>query len=311
MSKHRVMSALAAAAVVCGVAGLGFAASYGKLSGTGSGSSSVTTDPSLTGVGTPGSPLGVNPVSTLAPDFRGKCVNTFLQKSGLTPGQITVHDEQDFTWFGLGVGSGGAGAVTNSVGGATVAFSATIGGGVVVLTGGTSGTSYADWDRGGPSGFRTEYLPIKSRRWIQCYRVGTGTTPGANTNFGFGIYLAGVAPYFIGIGAHGAQSVFNLVYGTANTTGAALTNVLATDVAIVVDATGATYKTMYVANFDLVHLTINPDVEAGHADIQADLISNLATDSVASGYIFNEGTSGSNGDKLFLDAEVGVGQNGP
>ena len=256
------------------------------------GGGAITTDATLTGAGTVPSPLGVNPVAQLAPDWYGYMNTLFQQKTGASPIGISEKWRLHAAWFNLPIGATGNGAISGGAGTQAptpVAYSATIGGGVIVLTGGSLGNTFADIDSGGPSSFRTQLTNVKTKRWMVASQIGFGKAPAAGSFYSMGLSLSGVAPFFIGIGYAGAQTVFN--YVNASSGGfQAITNVLSTDKTVPVDNTGATFLTQYVANFDLTNVVVNPDVAGGHADVNGGLVSALSS-ATASAYLYNEGTN--------------------
>lgn len=254
-------------------------AAYTALGG---GGGTVTTDSTLVGNGSGGSPLGVNPIAARSPDWCGYVKNYFIQQTGLSPLVVECRcwDFTDTTFPPTGVQA--QGFVVGGTG-ATAGFT-NIGGGVIKATGPTSGAGFADWaPAGGGTGWTT-IGNLQSKHWMVADRHSVGLTPVSASAVSLGVNSGST---FIGLGFAGAQSHTFYCRGTT----ACGTVATDTGVAFTVDATGATgYLSEVVGNFDLAHIGYNADLlgSSGAAPTNAEASSN-APNSQGQAYFYNEG----------------------
>lgn len=262
--------------------------SYGQIAGA------ITTDSTLIGNGTGGSPLGVNPTAARSPGWDGYIETYYQQMTGDSPGQFSCYYSQDFgnTSFPIN-GSTSLGFAPSGTG-SSAAF-ANLPGGVVKCTAATTGAGQCDWNPAS-TGTKPTTLPNATlSHWATFYKILIGKAPNAASALSFGALFGST---YVGIGYSGAQTLWQYSRGTAPT------NIVATTTAINVDSTGATgpYQTLVVGNFDLIHVAGNPDLfgSSGAAPANFELVSNLPS-SLGMPYVYNETSSG-NGDIYFIDA---------
>jgi hypothetical protein len=233
--------------------------------------------------------LALTPGECASPDWFGQMRNTFVTKTGLSPLTWSVLYESDFADFNKTVAIAGG---QSSGTGAGAAYENGVGG-ILKLTSPNSGAGYGEWQQGG-AGFNP-IGNVRTKRFMCAYRLSIGTAPAAASRVVAGFFCAA---NIIGIGYSGAQANWQYCRG------ANAANITATDEAI--DSSGSVYMTLYVANFDLTSIVVNPDVAGGHADVVGEVVGNLPNN-IAYGYLWNEGAGSADVirlDKVLICAEL-------
>jgi hypothetical protein len=248
------------------------------------GAGTVDTDTTLTGDGSSGDPLGVNPVAARAPDWFGYCKTLFQQYTGLSPIAWSSIYENDFATTSNGVGATNAGDGFQASGAGAVAVYTNLVGGVVKATG-SSGAGYCDWTSNTSAAGWQTIGNLRTKRWAVAYRISIGTTPAAASRITAGVFSS--TNVISGLGYSGAQANWQYCRG------AAPTNIADTGQPITVSAGGTTgYLTIIMGNFDLTNVSYIIDAVTSVTLVTAEAVSNLANGG-AQAYIWNEGTGAS------------------
>lgn len=273
------------------------AATYGKINGSGGGGSGTVTSVTSTGstmtITNPTGPavnVDISQAAARAPDWFGYMAVYFQQQTGLAPLAFSCMLEKDFADGNLTAAQQG---MQISGTGSAYTYSQTPSG-AIKCAGPSSGSGYCDWANSPQGASSWPNIPnVRTKRWITAFRATVGKTPTSGSSVNFGLYAGST---YVGLGYVGAQTNWQYVRGSTPA------NITDTGSAISVDSTGGTgYRTMFVANLDLSHVTYNIDVLGGAANVNVEAITNIPS-SAAYPYVYNEGAGA--GDIYYLDKVI-------
>ncbi len=225
------------------------------------------------------------------PDPIAYITSLFQTKTGLSPLAFSTFGNHFMaTQFPVtgGAGSGSQGAQVGGTG-ATAAYNGAFSGGVIKLTGPSSGAGFADLQNGA-GGFNSISNP-RTKRWMMAYRAAIGKAPSAASTINLGITDG---TNYVGLGYTGAASVWAYQRG-------ALPAIATTvNTAKAIDSSDSVFLWMYTYN-NGTNIVVNPDLVGGAVETVGEAASAISA-TAARPYVWNEGTGAA--DIIELDALV-------